>query len=59
MALECVRFKKNKTTEVVGIMVREKNGKRHRATLSDCTCEGYYAHLFLIPNAELEKRLSV
>jgi hypothetical protein len=58
MALECRSTQKNKTAEVVGIMVREKNGKRHRATLSDCTCEGYYTHLFRDPNAELKKRLS-
>jgi hypothetical protein len=58
MALECHSSQKNKASEVIGIMVRDEHGKRRRATISECTCDGYYAHLFREANTELKKRLS-
>jgi hypothetical protein len=58
MPQECNSSRKNKSNEVVGIMVRDEHGKRRRATIAECTCEGYYAHLFRDSNTELKKRLS-
>ena len=58
MAMECHSSQKNRTGEVVGIMVRDEHGKRHRATISECTCDGYYAQLFRETNMGLKKRLS-
>jgi hypothetical protein len=58
MPLECRSAQKNKTSEITGIMVRDEHGKRRRATVTECTCGGYCAHLFRDPNAELKKRLS-
>lgn len=58
MALECHSSPKNKTSEVIGIMVRDEHGKRRRAKISECTYDGYYAHIFRESNTELKKRLS-
>ena len=57
-ALECHSSQKNRTGEIMGIMIRDEHGKRHRATISECTCNGYYAFFFRDASVELKKRLS-